>query len=325
MKYEGISLRVGRTDRGSNMRNRTSHEFAWEHTSVSGGWKTLLVLAWVHLFAVAAVEKGGNEGAPGQPKDPGVVHDELGHVLSRAVIDLQRRQGELDCMYERLGQVVQKNAGKGSRKDGWASGHVVSSNGAFCAFADSAKGYLDYRKKNFFHDFADAMAKWLHSVCDGQCLVAELGASSGLYGAYWRKAGVNVTSYDGTAGIATVTRGHVQYMDLSSEVSRVVYGKRYDFTTCVEVLEHIPKTSEDAVVKNIAAMTRLGAIITWARPGQGGNHHVNERPKSEVVTLFEQVGLFFCPNTTQTLQSRIHTKHLRENLLVLRTNRWSCN
>lgn len=283
-----------------------------------------LIVAWIRLYVAASVQEG-NDRLRHPPAYTTVTDDDLDQVLTKAVFDLQRRQGELDCMYERLGQVVQKDGTKGNRKEGWASGRVVSSNGAFCAFADSAKGYLEYRRKNFFHDFADALAEWFRSNCDSRCLVAELGASSGLYGAYWRKAGVNVTSFDGTAGISTVTKGHVQYMDLSSEVSRVMYGNRYDFTTCVEVLEHIPKSSEGVVVKNISAMTRRGAIITWARPGQGGNHHVNERPKHEVVALLEQAGLFLCPNTTEALQARIRTKHLRENLLVLRTERWSCS
>lgn len=112
---------------------------------------------------------------------------------------------------------------------------------------------------------------------------------------------MNVNSFDGTAGISTVTRGQVQYMDLSSEVVSVVYRKNYEFTTCIEVLEHIPKTSEDVVLKNIAAMTRLDTVITWTTPGQPGNHHVNPRPKNEVVALFEQHGLFLCPKTTKAL------------------------
>ena len=143
-----------------------------------------LLLAGVHLSLTVAINEERNEVAHSQPKDHGIVHDELSQILSRAVIDLQRRQGELDCLYGRLRQVGQYNEGNGMKKHGWAKGSVVSSNGAFCAFADSAKGYLDYRRRFFFQNFAQVLTTWLHPVCDGQCVVAKLGASSGLYGAY---------------------------------------------------------------------------------------------------------------------------------------------
>lgn len=289
-----------------------------------GALNFIVILVWILLSATAAGDDL-DRGRHRQSNDVGIPSNELGRVLTSSIVDLQRRQGELDCMLARVQATLRDNKGERKQHGRWARGRVVSSNGAFCAFADSAEGYLHYRRKNFFHDFADAVAEWLLTVCDRHCLVAELGASSGLYGAHWRKAGVNVTSYDATAGIATITRGHVHYMDLSQEVTGSVYWKRYDFTTCVEVLEHIPKISEDVVVKNIAAMTRLGVIITWAKPGQPGNHHVNERPTNEVIALLKEAGLFFCPNTTKALQLRIHTKNLRENLVVLRTNRWSCD
>lgn len=91
------------------------------------GWMKFLIVAWIRLYVAASVQEG-NDRLRHPPAYTTVTDDDLDQVLTKAVFDLQRRQGELDCMYERLGQVVQKDGTKGNRKEGWASGRVVSSN-----------------------------------------------------------------------------------------------------------------------------------------------------------------------------------------------------
>lgn len=245
-------------------------------------------------------------------------------VVLKTVADLERRQHELECMNARIQERLRNGNKVPHSKENWANGKAVSSNGAFCTFADTADGYLHYRKRNFFHDFASSMLSFFVKQCSGGCEVAELGASSGLYGSYWQNAGINVTSFDGTAGIETVTKGRVRYLDLASDISWLLLKHKYDFVTCIEVLEHIPRNNEADILLNIAELSRLGAIITWAAPGQRGNHHVNERPKHEVVSLMKEVGLIFCPSLTEEVKMGIRTRHLRANLLVLRKTTWSC-
>lgn len=52
-------------------------------------------------------------------------------------------------------------------------------------------------------------------------------------------------------------------------------GRRFDLVLCLEVAEHLPSLSADALVKSL---TEAGPVVVFsaAIPGQGGNGHVNE-------------------------------------------------
>src|SRR5690606_32025291 len=54
-------------------------------------------------------------------------------------------------------------------------------------------------------------------------------------------------------------------------------GRRFGLVQCLEVAEHIPEERADALLSNLE---RHGDAILFsaATPGQGGAHHVNERP-----------------------------------------------
>ena len=43
------------------------------------------------------------------------------------------------------------------------------------------------------------------------------------------------------------------------------------------------RTFQLRFLQNIQTHARVGAVLSWAIPGQGGLHHVNEQPRSYII------------------------------------------
>ena len=58
---------------------------------------------------------------------------------------------------------------------------------------------------------------------------------------------------------------------------------------CLETAEHLPA---DAARDLVAALSRTADVVLFsaALPGQGGTHHVNERPLTYWAALWHDVG-----------------------------------
>lgn len=54
-------------------------------------------------------------------------------------------------------------------------------------------------------------------------------------------------------------------------------GARYDWVLSLEVAEHLPRSMEPVFVFNLDRHAKEGVVLSWARKGQGGSHHVNEQ------------------------------------------------
>jgi SAM-dependent methyltransferase len=66
-------------------------------------------------------------------------------------------------------------------------------------------------------------------------------------------------------------------------------GRTFDLVVCLEVAEHLPPSRSQTLLENLA---RHGDHILFsaATPGQGGAHHVNERPLAHWADRFEALG-----------------------------------
>ena len=94
----------------------------------------------------------------------------------------------------------------------------------------------------------------------------------------------------------------------------------YDWVMCLEVLEHIPAQFEDVAVFNIATHARKGLLISWAPPGQGGYHHVNERGHAYVEQRFGAYCFSKDANLTSFIRLYSLVQWVRANLIVFRRN-----
>ena len=62
-----------------------------------------------------------------------------------------------------------------------------------------------------------------------------------------------------------------------------------DVTVCLEVLEHLTRGSADALCEKIIESSNF-VLFSAAQPGQGGTHHINERPLPYWLTKFSRGG-----------------------------------
>jgi hypothetical protein len=94
-------------------------------------------------------------------------------------------------------------------------------------------------------------------------------------------------AYDGSPFVEELTNGRVRFLDLAVPQFWLPV---YDWTLCLEVLEHIPEQYESIAVDNVVRPARVGVVLSWARPGQGGLEHVNTRPQEYVGELMKRRG-----------------------------------
>lgn len=137
-------------------------------------------------------------------------------------------------------------------------------------FAQWGKGNADYLRS------AELVASAIYRVFGPKSL-ADLGCGCGVYGSLFGAKGVKVLSLDGVLPPpASSFPVEMIKRDLTLPFENT-WG-RFDLALCLEVAEHIPEEFTDIFLKNITAFAgRL--VMSAAPPGQGGHHHVNERPR----------------------------------------------
>lgn len=118
----------------------------------------------------------------------------------------------------------------------------------------------------------------------------DVGSGRGAWAKSWGDAGVSdVYCVDGA--YVDTEKLHIDpacfaKRDLSTSFD---LERRFDLVTTLEVAEHLPPASSAAFVDSL---TRHGEMILFsaAPPGQGGQHHVNERPLKFWRGLFAERG-----------------------------------
>ena len=91
---------------------------------------------------------------------------------------------------------------------------------------------------------------------------------------------------------------------------------RYDWVLSFEVLEHIPSKYETIVLDNIDRAAGHGVVLSWAVPGQGGFHHVNNRSPEYVKQTMYDRGFRTDEETSAALRKQATLGWLRNNIMV---------
>jgi SAM-dependent methyltransferase len=148
--------------------------------------------------------------------------------------------------------------------------------------------------------------------------VIDVGCGTGGLLAAFASRGVRVHGLEGS-------RHAIAMSSLSDRIIRcnlergVPYLGRFDVCFCIEVAEHLPARCGPSLVSGLATMSDL-VVFSAAPPGQKGTHHVNLRPQSYWMTVFEEHG-FGLSNLTRELKSAIAdvdsgARYIESNLMV---------
>ncbi|KAL4217205.1 hypothetical protein ACF0H5_023658 [Mactra antiquata] len=212
--------------------------------------------------------------------------------FSRALNLKQQKIGQAEC------EVIAKSS----------DAFKVSASGGWCAqtsIENSTHHKTDHRLASTLAEFFKG--KHIASFGDGPGRYKQLLLDTGLLKGY--------DAYDGAPFSEKTSEGRVQYLDLTLPQ----YGlPLYDWVMSLEVAEHIPKEYESIYLDNIVRHAKEGIVISWAKVGQEGYSHVNNRPFEYVKNLFDNLGFDHDQEASKRLQESATLIWLQWNTNVFR-------
>ncbi len=129
---------------------------------------------------------------------------------------------------------------------------------------------------------------------------------------------IQFDGFDGNPFIEYLSKGNVKFFDLTTPT---YFPKKYDITLSLEVIEHIPARFEATVVRNLAQSSKDILIISWAKPGHGGQELVNEKPRKYVAEAFRKHGFAVDVEISKYLQRSCKYQWHQNNILLFRKRR----
>lgn len=153
---------------------------------------------------------------------------------------------------------------------------------------------MSYAYDNYFISYATQASRYSATrivpiLCDSlqPNSVLDIGCASGTWLSVWRSSGVtDVHGIDGDyvdRQQLEISLADFTSADLSQPISM---GRTFDLVQSLEVGEHIDPAASELFVDHIAKHSNAFVLFSAAPPGQGGEHHVNERPYEFWRSLF---------------------------------------
>jgi hypothetical protein len=119
--------------------------------------------------------------------------------------------------------------------------------------------------------------------------VADFGCGQGAWLSVWKSAGLDVQGVDGPyvdPNRLLIPQTQFTPLDLGQ---RINLGRRFDLVQSLETAEHLPRSSAAGFVATLADHSDT-VLFSAAVPGQGGEHHINERSLEYWRGLFRTQG-----------------------------------
>ncbi|MCK5605883.1 hypothetical protein KAR91_28560 [Candidatus Pacearchaeota archaeon] len=163
--------------------------------------------------------------------------------------------------------------------------------------------------------------KVLCSVIPKGKSVIDLGAGNGHLVKNLKKLGYEAFGIDGTPRIEELTKGIVEYGDLTSVSSCRWLYQQTEWVTFIEVGEHISKQFEQILIENVSNIPTEGLIITWCSPDQtktNNRNHVNCQPMKYITQQFAKHGWIVDNEKTDKIKHNLRELWKRKrNFVVL--------
>ena len=122
-------------------------------------------------------------------------------------------------------------------------------------------------------------------------------------------------AFDGAPYVELTTNNKVNYIDLSVPIYHL---NVYDWIISLEVAEHIPAQFESIYINNLVAHAKEGIILSWAKIGQSGHYHVNNRNSDYVIKLMESKNFSHDFQSSNYFKMKSSLSWLKDNINVFR-------
>lgn len=121
--------------------------------------------------------------------------------------------------------------------------------------------------------------------------VVDFGCADGVWLSVFNEMGINdYIGYDGpwvNQDQLLISRDRFISIDLSTNLPK--YGRKFDLSSCIEVIEHIPDEQGIQLVNCLCNISNV-ILFSAAVPYQGGSGHVNEQRQSYWMNKFYENG-----------------------------------
>ena len=134
---------------------------------------------------------------------------------------------------------------------------------------------------------ANLLAQWIMVRIELESAI-DVGCGSGFYLKTFLGVGKEVLGID---AMKSPKMGWYERVDLRFPWKPK---KKYDLALCLEVAEHIPSEFTETLFDTLCGCSDT-IVFSAATPGQGGEHHYNERPTEYWMDLFSKRGYEFHP------------------------------
>jgi len=166
--------------------------------------------------------------------------------------------------------------------------------------------------------FADAVC----SVFGHVKTVADIGCGAGGYSAELQRRGLEVYAGEYARLGRTIARLQgVKARPFDVTKPETAPTRTFDLGFSLEVAEHIPSSLADAFVDYMVAVAPL-LVVTAAKPGQGGQRHVNEQPKTYWIEKFAARAYALDDAAARAFAERLKSpkipSFLHENVMIFR-------
>lgn len=179
--------------------------------------------------------------------------------------------------------------------------------------------YYAKRKEDPFrresHEIVDALIEQFNPSN-----VIDFGCAIGTYLERFEDHGVTIHGVEGNSAAfhhAVIPDDCLEQHDLRQPYEADDY---YDLVLSVEVAEHIPEKYAQTFVNTLVSSGEV-VVMTAAPPGQGGTHHINEKPAEYWRGLFNKFGMNYDKEETKKLKENISVDtlyHVPKNMMVFK-------
>lgn len=179
------------------------------------------------------------------------------------------------------------------------------------------ENYYSKRKDDPWRSDANCVSEAVYDYFKPRSVI-DIGCAIGTHLEYFYEKDVEVKGVEGNSKAfnhAVVPQSYLEQHDLRDPYTPE---RKYDLAICFEVAEHIPDSYSDTFVDTLSDCSGK-IIMTAAKPGQAGTHHVNNQPQDYWREKFADRGYTYDSDAVEHLKRSIEvqkTDHILENIMV---------
>ncbi len=159
-----------------------------------------------------------------------------------------------------------------------------------------------HRPKTVYHAYAQAVWELFQPKS-----VLDLGCANGYALDWWQKQGIKVSGVEPAKAAYQFMPPSVKAKIRQLDLRRRLKLTTSDLVNFTEVAEHIEAKYEPVMLKNVVSAVKNFLVISWSNEvyQDQPTEHVNPRPAFYVKIRLRRLGLFFEPELTRQLKTKL--------------------